>query len=105
MITWDVVENAAEKLRPRYDAVAEDAGDGIALFGAGTFGALCYDFLKEKKYNILCFMDNSKEKQGTDFCGFRVEIPHSLQKGVVLITNQTYANVIEQSWKSGGGGG
>jgi FkbM family methyltransferase len=98
-----MVEKVAAEARPKYESVARNIDAGIALFGAGTFGALCYDFLKEKKYNISCFIDNAKEKQGTEFCGLKVEASHPFHEGVILITNQTYSDVIKQS--IGGGGG
>jgi hypothetical protein len=45
MITWKMVEKAVAELNPRYEVVNENICKGIGLFGAGTFGALCHDFL------------------------------------------------------------
>jgi FkbM family methyltransferase len=100
-----MVEKAVNELKPIYEFVNENICKGIGLFGAGTFGALCHDFLKEKGYQISCFVDTSTKKQNTLFCGLKVIAPSSFNDGVLLITNQTYANVMEQSVRPGGGGG
>lgn len=105
MITWDMVEKAAEELRTTFESACKTIGNGVCLYGAGTFGPLCYDFLKEKGYKVLSFADNSVKKQNTRFCGLDVIDPRSFNDGLLLITNQTYAKTMEQEFKNGGGGG
>jgi FkbM family methyltransferase len=77
------------------------------LFGAGVSAAPCYDFLKEKNYDVSCFVDNSKEKQKYLCCGLNVMDPASFKGGVLFVTNQTYAKAIENAYTriAGGGGG
>jgi FlaA1/EpsC-like NDP-sugar epimerase len=105
MITWDMVEKAAEELQPAFEAAVKVMDNGVCLYGAGTFGALCYDFLKEKGYKVLSFADNSKKKQNTLYCGLNVIDPRSFNDGLLLITNQTYAKTMEKEFKTSGGGG
>jgi FkbM family methyltransferase len=102
MITWDMVENAAKELQPNFEAAVKNIDKGICLYGAGTFGPLCYDFLKEKGYKVLSFADNSKAKQNTHLCGLNVIDPRSFNDGVLLITNQTYVENMKQTWGGGG---
>lgn len=40
------------------------------LFGASKRGQVAYDKLKDDN-NIVAFVDNDKNKQGTNFCGLK----------------------------------
>jgi hypothetical protein len=68
------------------------------LFGAGASAAPCYDFLKEKNYNVSCFVDNSTEKQKYLCCGLNVIAPDSFKDGVLFVTNQTYAKAMANAY-------
>lgn len=39
----------------------------VAIFGAGSVGLECFQFLKEMNVTVKCFLDNDKSKYGTMF--------------------------------------
>jgi len=51
--------------------------DSIIIFGAGKGGKRGYNYLK-RRYNIIGFSDNDKEKQNSAFCGYEVYRPDQL---------------------------
>jgi hypothetical protein len=107
MITWESIKKTAADLMPLYNLVSKNIDKGIGLFGAGVSAAPCYDFLREKNYDVSCFVDNSAEKQKYPCCGLKVIPPFSFDGGALFITNQTYAKTIEKactpySWGGGG---
>jgi FkbM family methyltransferase len=100
-----MIEKAAERLKPLYSLVNSNIGKGVGLFGAGVSAVPCYDFLKEKNYEVSCFVDNSKERQKYLCCGLNVIDPASFKDGVLFVTNQTYAKAMESSYANSAGGG
>lgn len=104
MITWELIQEMVEGLRPLCSLVNENIGKGIGLFGAGVSAAPCCDFLTEKNYDVSCFVDNSTEKQKYLCCGLKVMAPSSFDGGVLFITNQTYTKAIEKSYNDAFGG-
>ena len=47
------------------------------FFGAGLCGEKAYDLFKDE-FDVICFIDNSVSKQGTNFCGLPVYPPDKL---------------------------
>ena len=44
------------------------------IFGAGVFGKLAYECLKDR-YQILAYVDNNVKKQGSYLNGLRILLP------------------------------
>lgn len=84
----DITHNI-ELLRKDYESVGNKMNGAIALFGAGQFGASALRYLRKNGYNVVCFIDNSPQKQGTVIEGLPV-VPYgnerSMQADCILIT-------------------
>lgn len=52
-----------------------DYNENIIMFGAGINGALCAYALQERDVDFLCFCDNDRSKQGSEYIGHPVYSP------------------------------
>lgn len=79
----------------------------IVLFGAGEQGQVAASVMMEEGMEILCFVDNSKDKQGTTIFGIPVVdmdslIQHKEEYEVVLCSDpKLHDSMIEQLLKKG----
>lgn len=72
----------------------------VVLVGAGKYGKMAFDKM-HNNYDIVAFADNSKEKQGTLFCGIPVvsvgELEKFVMEGVkIVISTAYYLEIIKQ---------
>ena len=67
------------------------------LFGASKRGQVAYDKLKDDN-NIVAFVDNDKNKQGTNFCGLKVYNPEILKDNDynVIISSMYDIEIVKQ---------
>ncbi|OGI00321.1 MAG: hypothetical protein A2Y25_01680 [Candidatus Melainabacteria bacterium GWF2_37_15] len=70
---WQTILNKTQFLKSEFDLTSKN----IALLGAGRYGKVALEQLKKKNYNIICFLDNSPEKQGNEIAGIPVVSPNS----------------------------
>jgi FlaA1/EpsC-like NDP-sugar epimerase len=73
----------------------------IIIFGAGGFGArYSSDVLLRGEEKIVCFLDNSKAKQGTQINGIDVLSPERIQDltydDVVVVTPGFEDDIVQQ---------
>ncbi|GAF65685.1 putative glycosyltransferase [Bacillus sp. TS-2] len=63
----------------------------IGLFGASHLGEIAFRHLKSQ-YEIVCFIDNSEEKQGTLFCNRKIVNPEKMKEmtDVLIVISSTY---------------
>lgn len=76
---------------------AEFSGN-IVLWGAGKIGSIAAHVLKQKGIRALAFVDISKSKQGTAFCGLEIISPEAFfreyKNAVLIITTVGRDDVI-----------
>lgn len=67
------------------------------LFGASKRGQVAYDKLKDD-INIVAFVDNDKNKQGTNFCGLKIYNPEILKDNDynVIISSMYDIEIVKQ---------
>lgn len=67
------------------------------LFGSSKMGEIAYEKLKDN-YNIAAFVDNDKNKQGTNFCGLNVYNPEILKDNNynVIISSMYDIEIVKQ---------
>lgn len=97
---WTSVLKQIERSKPSFDAVQEKIGGGIALFGAGQFGRASLEYLKKNGYKVVCFIDNSPQKQGATIDGIAVVAKDdrlARSAGVILITAKHAVGAISAS--------
>lgn len=80
----------------------------VYLFGAGRLGKRCKNILEKQGICISGFIDNGKEKQGTEFCNIRVlsfedfmKIAKQYKNTVIQISSQYEREMIEQIEEGG----
>ncbi len=75
--------------------------DKVIIFGAGRWGSMAYYFY-ENKCDIICYVDNNKEKWGTLLHDKKIVSPEMLSdfKGKVVIALQTGLEQAEKELKS-----
>lgn len=72
----------------------------FVIFGAGSFGKTAYKYLKDK-FNIEYFCDNSKDKQGKEFCGLKIISPDDLLGKKVIIASDYSVAIAKQIYGLG----
>lgn len=70
------IESCLETLQSRY--VFPTIGMKIGLWGAGRYGSVVLDYLKENGFNVVCYIDRSFEKQGRIKDGVKIVAPDDL---------------------------
>ena len=86
---WNLVIKQIEALKQDYDLIEKRINGNIALFGAGQFGTAAFEYLKNSKYRVICFIDNAPQKQGMKIDGIPVvSLNDELLKStdIILIT-------------------
>lgn len=70
----------------------------IYIFGAGSVGIDCLEFLQKCNIKVSAFIDNDKKKEGTSFMGVPVVTPtnYKSEMGYILITSMNYGNEIKK---------
>lgn len=70
----------------------------VILFGASELGKKVHDIFKiTDEYNVLAFVDNSKQKQGSSFCGLPViSAEEAVSRGACIIITSMYLNEITE---------
>ena len=85
-------------MQERIDKINEKISNGIFLYGAGSNGSWCLDYLKREGIKVLGFIDGSEELQGMTVDGLFVysynEYLNSFSNHVVLITAKHCADEI-----------
>lgn len=68
----------------------------VVMFGAGGTANSCEHFAEFFNFNVLCFCDNDKGKQGKEFLGYKIISPEQLAESykdeVVVIPNYFYVD-------------
>ncbi|HBI61545.1 MAG TPA: hypothetical protein DDY31_10100 [Lachnospiraceae bacterium] len=75
-----------------------DKEEDIYMFGTGNIGGQSYCCLKSADMNVVCFIDNVKGGQGSEYKGLPVLKPQDLlhyKQGVVFISSYDYADEME----------
>ncbi|MCZ9962842.1 FkbM family methyltransferase [Brachyspira hyodysenteriae] len=68
----------------------------MALFGAGAYGRLCISYMRQNNYNVVCFIDNDKNKQNTFIENIPViSLNDIFEYDIVLITSFSI-NIIDE---------
>lgn len=68
---WQIILDKTQVLKSELEPNISSPNTNIALYGAGRYGKVALEHLK-KIYNIVCFIDNSPQKQGSEIEGLPV---------------------------------
>lgn len=73
-----------------FEKIQGQIGNGVTLFGAGSNGRWCCEYLQQNGHQVSCFVDNNPKMQGTTVDGIPVmslkEYRHMSTGGVLLVT-------------------
>ena len=73
----------------------------VAIFGAGSFGIVAYEYLISCEINVVNFYDNDKSKYGTFCCGCEILNPNLiLEKKPLIVIASTWENQIVEQLKN-----
>jgi FkbM family methyltransferase len=85
-ITWEMVEKTVcEKMRA-YKEIEDNLSKGIGLYGAGQFGQIMLDYMKDNNYKINCYLDSNIGLHGQMIGGIEIKNLDDFSGGVILIT-------------------
>jgi len=84
--SWQEILKNIELLKFDFKNIINLKNKNIALYGAGRYGKVALKYLKKQGYNIVCFIDNSPQKQGTEIDEIPVvSINHFIIKSVDFV--------------------
>lgn len=89
---WKQVE---ETLNQYHHLLNISKSSKIALFGAGPYGSIAANYLKNQGYQMKIFSDNNPEKQGIIIDGISVVAPDSIPEYDIDVTLITAHHVIK----------
>ncbi|MDX8551889.1 FkbM family methyltransferase [Methanospirillum sp. J.3.6.1-F.2.7.3] len=89
---WKIVEETLKQYRHLSDF---SKSSKIALFGAGPYGSIGAEYLKNQGYHIKIFSDNNPDKQGIVIDGIPVVPPDSIHEYDIDITLITAHHAIK----------
>lgn len=72
--------------------------ENVAIFGAGSFGMVAYEYLISCEINVVNFYDNDENKYGTFCCGCEILNPNLIleKKPLIVIASTWEKQIIEQ---------
>lgn len=70
----------------------------VIIWGTGAYTMWLLKYIPDILDQVVCFVDNNKEKQGKDLCGKKIYAPEYLKRdeneSIILICVMKYANSI-----------
>ena len=69
----------------------------LYIWSAGERGKKMCEYLESKGHDIICFIDQDKNKWGRNMMGRRVEMPDGVVEGQVIVPNDFFQDVYENN--------
>lgn len=80
--------------------VSKDCRLPVYIFGCGMWGKRCFYYMQKNHIDVAGFLDNDKNKQGSDFCGKKVlnpdDVLQAAEKVEVIVAINQREEVINQ---------
>jgi FkbM family methyltransferase len=86
VITWETVKKTINEKKCEYKRIEDNLSKGIALYGAGQFGQLMLDYMKDNNYKINCYLDSDKKLYGQKIQDIEIKSLDNFSGGTILIT-------------------
>ncbi|WP_085169326.1 FkbM family methyltransferase [Brachyspira hyodysenteriae] len=76
-----------------------DKNTRIAFFGAGAYGKLCLSYMQENNYNVVCFIDNDKNKQDSYIENIPIISMNTIFEYDIILITSFSINIIDEILK------
>jgi hypothetical protein len=77
----------------------------VYIWGTGSAGEITYKKLSERGISVCSFIDNNKEKRGTEFCSISIIHPDDMvdnkKERIIIIASMYYKTIIQQIKRMG----